>query len=266
MTDFFNRLDKYFTFKGLNDNQVTVQCGISNGLIGKGRKRGTLSQENISKLLSTYSDIDANWLFTGEGNMIKEKESLSIQTFVPNKSIKFHPDLKASAGTGSVIQSLDKMQGFDLSFIPNKEDCHVFVAHGDSMNPTIDDGDLLIARVVNSRADILDSRVYVIVTKDRSLYVKRVEDKFDLMLMISENPSYPPIKLDCSIIHSIHEVEYILTKPHKGRFWYTEALIKKSEAINSKIALEAAEKKAEAYLELSSTQKDLINLLKKGGN
>ena len=55
MIDFFSRLDKFMTYKGLNDNKLTVETGISNGLIGKARKRGSLSQENISKILYTYN-------------------------------------------------------------------------------------------------------------------------------------------------------------------------------------------------------------------
>lgn len=72
MIDFFERLDKYMKFKGLNDNKLSVKTGISNGLIGKARKRGSLSGKNISKLINTYQDLSADWLFTGEGSMIKE--------------------------------------------------------------------------------------------------------------------------------------------------------------------------------------------------
>jgi hypothetical protein len=71
MIDFFDRLDKFMKYKGLNDNKITVSTGISNGLIGKGRLRGALSQESISKILYTYPDLDANWLLTGKGNMLK---------------------------------------------------------------------------------------------------------------------------------------------------------------------------------------------------
>jgi hypothetical protein len=78
MIDFFSRLDKYMIFKGLNDNKLTVETGISNGLIGKARKRGSLSQDNISKILQKYSDLDANWLFTGEGSMQKSSSKKSV--------------------------------------------------------------------------------------------------------------------------------------------------------------------------------------------
>ncbi len=74
MIDFFSRLDKYMDYKGLNDNQITIKAGISNGLIGKARKRGSLSQENISKILYAFPELDANWLFLGKGNMLKQPE------------------------------------------------------------------------------------------------------------------------------------------------------------------------------------------------
>lgn len=70
MLNFFSRLDNFMKYKGLNDNQITVEAGISNGIIGKARKRGSLSLENISKLLLTYPEMDADWLLTGRGEML----------------------------------------------------------------------------------------------------------------------------------------------------------------------------------------------------
>jgi len=75
MIDFFERLDKYMEFKGLNDNKLSNETGIANGLIGKARKRGSLSGKNISKLINTYQDLSADWLFTGQGNMLRESQS-----------------------------------------------------------------------------------------------------------------------------------------------------------------------------------------------
>lgn len=72
MVGFFDRLDEYMVFKNLNDNRLTLDTGLSNGIIGKARKRGALSQDNIAKILTTYRDLDANWLFTGEGEMLKQ--------------------------------------------------------------------------------------------------------------------------------------------------------------------------------------------------
>ena len=86
MTDFFQRLDKFMEYRELNDNKITVETGMSNGLIGKARKRGSLSQENISLILFTYRELDANWLFIGEGEMIKSG--------INNKHAENSPDVK----------------------------------------------------------------------------------------------------------------------------------------------------------------------------
>lgn len=93
MSDFFDRLDKYMEYKGLNDNKITVETGISNGLIGKARKRGGLSQENISKILYTYQDLNANWWFRGNGEMIIDTESESSKSVDWEKIIKSQQEL-----------------------------------------------------------------------------------------------------------------------------------------------------------------------------
>jgi hypothetical protein len=61
-------------YKGLNDHRLSIETGIANGLLGKARKRGSLSGSNISKLINTYKDLSADWLFRGEGGMIRNEE------------------------------------------------------------------------------------------------------------------------------------------------------------------------------------------------
>ena len=78
MIDFFGRLDMFMRYRGLNDNKISLAAGISNGLIGKGRKRGGISQENISKLIHAYPELDANWLLTGQGSMLREQSAPEV--------------------------------------------------------------------------------------------------------------------------------------------------------------------------------------------
>lgn len=93
MSGFFDRLDKYMKYKGLNDNKITVETGISNGLIGKARKRGGLSQENISKILDNYPDLDANWWFRGVGEMTLQNKTINNPTIDWEKIIKSQQEL-----------------------------------------------------------------------------------------------------------------------------------------------------------------------------
>lgn len=71
-----DRFDNYMKLKGLNDNKVTVQLGLSIGTLGKSRKDGRdLSDKVIEQILNFYTDIDRIWLITGEGQMLKDTVS-----------------------------------------------------------------------------------------------------------------------------------------------------------------------------------------------
>lgn len=73
MKEIFERFDIYMKHRGLNDNQVTNQCGLSVGVIGKARRgRNDLGRESIKKILNIYKDINRIWLLTGEGTMLNE--------------------------------------------------------------------------------------------------------------------------------------------------------------------------------------------------
>lgn len=71
MKERIERFSQYMKYKGLNDNQVTIQCGLGVGVIG-GAKRGKsdLGQKTIEKILEKYQDLNRVWLLTGEGSML----------------------------------------------------------------------------------------------------------------------------------------------------------------------------------------------------
>ena len=76
MGNFIERLQYYMQKKGINDNQMTVNAGLSIGLIGKAKssKKG-MNSTNIEKILLACPDINPDWLLTGRGEMLKTKRT-----------------------------------------------------------------------------------------------------------------------------------------------------------------------------------------------
>lgn len=66
-----DNLTNYMHLKGLNDNQVTIECGLSNGQLNKARGgRNNLSRKTLEKILAKYQDLSRVYLLTGEGEML----------------------------------------------------------------------------------------------------------------------------------------------------------------------------------------------------
>jgi|SRR5690554_145818 len=177
MIDFFSRLDKFMVYKGLNDNRLTVETGISNGLIGKARKRGSLSQENISKILYTYNELDANWLFTGYGYMLKSQNPPDFvaepvkshrKTLDPIYELQRIPVFNLDASMGLVPQAngsgIDEEKIIDYISLGMLPSCDGAVsATGDSMYPLLKAGDLVAYKnIAVDRNNIFFGEMYLL--------------------------------------------------------------------------------------------------------
>ncbi len=138
----------------------------------------------IDKLVSEFG-VNANWLITGHGEMFGEN--------APSANIARLPvlDASASAGTGIENLSVEIVDEFEISkrvLLPfPDEKCRVIFTRGDSMSPTIQDGEMLIFVL-----DLIDANGIYIIRSDGRLMVKRVEFQIGKpeMIIKSDNPNY----------------------------------------------------------------------------
>lgn len=66
------RLQKYMIDRNLNANKITVDAGLSVGLIGRAIKNDSgLNSETIEKILVAYTDLNPEWFVSGNGEMIR---------------------------------------------------------------------------------------------------------------------------------------------------------------------------------------------------
>lgn len=211
MLSFFERLDKFMVFKGLNDNKITLEAGIANGIIGKGRKRGALSQDNISKILYSYPELDANWLFTGTGKMLKEQKEAATPVVLHEKQdIKEYArpitphitasepaqnyisenvisipivDVSAAAGYGRFNSDHPEKLGemtFPANFLRKKYgNYYCGKVDGESMEPTLLYGDFIVFRLLSPAewGEVKDGDIYFIVERSGATFVKRIKNQ-----------------------------------------------------------------------------------------
>lgn len=77
MEKLIDRLVKVIHYKGMSINQADIALGAGNGYIGKQLKsKGSVNSNIIETFLNKYTDIDAEWLMTGRGDMLKSSPQI----------------------------------------------------------------------------------------------------------------------------------------------------------------------------------------------
>ena len=197
--DFIERLQYYMTQKGINDNKITVDAGLSVGLIGKAKKSGkAMTSANIEKILLAYPDLNPNWLLTGKGEMINHESHADKSDCVISNHIETRPRIPFEAAAGALslaTQSITESQCERFPLIPGfaKYDFTIIV-RGDSMEPEFRSGDELACQMLRERGYIQWGRPYIIDSVD-GVVLKRIHDAGDEILCTSDNPRYGDFKI-----------------------------------------------------------------------
>lgn len=208
-----DRLDKYIRFRGLNDNRVTHECGLSVGTLGKSRKEGKdITVKTAQAIVDTYPELNRLWLFTGEGEMLGTAKRVDFATY---------PLIDTSrAECGKVFGIAASARVTELPFISIPgvpTDTEFFIqASGYSMinkvNPelSIPAGSLVgLARI---QGNILRwGEVYAISTND-GIMIKRIfQGEKDTIRCLSYNADeYPEFNINRSDINDIARLTCVI--------------------------------------------------------
>ncbi len=100
-------------------------------------------------------------------------------------------EINASAGGLIAAQNADGSVA-DEWYIPDILGEHIAVnVSGVSMSPTMHDGDKIIAKEVY-RNDLRDGKIYIVVTADNNVRVKRLRMDSEVLMLWSDNIAYVP--------------------------------------------------------------------------
>lgn len=210
---FIERLQYYMQIKGINDNQLTVNAGLSIGLIGKARGSNKgMNAVNIEKILLAYPDLNSDWLLTGRGDMLKseatesQRESMPA-VHAPENSREGIPLIPLSAMAGAFTGETTVMEyECERYVIPAFKGADFLIqVKGDSMQPTYYSGDLVACQRVPMNDIFFQwNKTYVLDTAQGAL-IKRIMPGSDNshVLIVSDNNNYPPFELSKSQFHGV---------------------------------------------------------------
>jgi phage repressor protein C with HTH and peptisase S24 domain len=193
--------------EGITITKLEQVLGASKGVFSRALANGSDIQAKwVKKLVENYPQYNTEWILTGKGKMLKEKENKPVATLArhPGEGIPLIPfDAMAGVSNGDVsVMELDceryvvpVFKGADF-LIPVK---------GSSMYPKYSSGDIVACKKVPMEGLFFQwNKVYVLDTVQGPL-IKRVAkgSTENTILAVSENPKYEPFELHLEQLRAV---------------------------------------------------------------
>lgn len=194
---------------------------IVTAYLREGGKR-KITYEQAHRLCALYG-VSEDYMFKGEGLPFEEELPLEA-------SFKEELKEKKDPITGNILYSnieafasstvsVDVYEESERFHIPGVQGEHVaFTINGDSMAPTIRDGDMVICQALESTEQLRENEIYAVVTS-QAVMVKRVQKVYTSkgdwshLKLISDNYiEHDPFTIDLSDVRRILHVERRLTQ------------------------------------------------------
>jgi len=219
----FEELERLNIIRGKSD--IAKHLGTYNHVINsilKGQRNITVEQ--LNKLFETYK-INANYIFgTSEDLFLGyiDAEGLATRPFSDKVQLKTKNNIslipnKAMAGYALSHQDANYLNNLKRFTIPGMEgDLTAFEISGDSMMPSITNGDIVICQEIERGLPLRDNHVYVVVSD--VVVAKRIQqvkenNKLVRLRLISDNDDvYKPYTIELEEILQILQVKCRLTK------------------------------------------------------
>lgn len=207
MGDFKNRLLAFIESQFPSIRAFEKRCGLTNGTIGSIGVKGP-GADVLSKIFDNCPELNLNWLFSGEGSMLNNKEE--------QKPTNVHtlPLIPLEAFAGPGLPAYDDLRIEDRYTVSDFKNSDFLIrVTGDSMIPKYSGGDIVACKKVTDTYFLQWGRVYVINTQSQGIMIKRIqpcEDK-EFITCVSDNPKYAPFDVPKSDIMQIALVNGAIT-------------------------------------------------------
>lgn len=193
-----NEIKKHLGYK--KDADFARFLGISPQTLSSWYTRNTF---DIELLYAKCVDINAHWLLTGKGPMLRNDLSVAQPASEPGEGIPLIP-INAMAGMFTGEQVVLELE-CDRYVVPAFKDAEFLITvKGSSMIPKYNSGDIVACKRMPLDTFFQWNKVYVLDTEQGPL-IKRVKKGTteDTLTIFSDNPNYEPFELPRTKIYHI---------------------------------------------------------------
>lgn len=193
------------------------KSGVTRGVLSQ---NNGISEDNLARFLSYFPEVNANWLLTGNGPMLKSPVPSVIPLTDSSDKILDISDIPlynidVSAGLNKLFVDGGEILG-KIS-IPNMPRCdgavHVI---GDSMYPLLKSGDIIAYKTVNDLQSINYGEIYILQLENEGdvsivvKYIKRSDEGKDHILLVSYNKEHDPKDVPLAWVKAIARVTFAI--------------------------------------------------------
>lgn len=211
-----------------NEKKFAESIGVKPAVINNyttGKQQSKPGFEVLSKILEKYPQTNIDWLITGFGTMLKtDKQNGRFQVIVSTQDTNGNLvvpviNRKAAANYLTGHQTQEYFEQLDTINLPTSfkkgVQSYALQVSGDSMQPTLFDGDLVICSLCEPSdwEYVSDGEVCVVVS-EKGLQVKRVKNQLrnqQNMVFISDNKLHRPFIMHAEEIQQLWTVNYKLS-------------------------------------------------------
>lgn len=210
-----SQIKSHYNFK--NDAEFARHLDVKPNTLSNWYNRNTMDYELI---VTKCVDIDANWLLTGQGEMLKdERKEVTIRTLRTDRLMDTQDiplyDVQASAG---VIELLGKNRlkqiPVDYIRIPKLPKCDgALYITGDSMYPLLKSGDIVMYKEIKDIANnIIWGEMYLAYLEhngDEFFFTKYLQksEREGYVRFVSQNQHHQPIEFPLHAIKALAMVK-----------------------------------------------------------
>jgi phage repressor protein C with HTH and peptisase S24 domain len=222
------KLNNYSFSKRIGVTSTTIDSIVNGRPQPDGTRKKTKPGYDVLMAIIKEFDIDPDYLFGKSTQMLRvEVEKSHTYSGIPqviavnqtgNENVVYVP-IKARAGYLNGYgdaEYIETLPSFNMPHLTNGT-YRCFEVYGNSMVRTFFDGDLVFGKYVESLSDIKDGRIYVIVSKNDGIVLKRVinriEERGKLILKSdNKNGNHPTYTIDAEEVMEVWYVTMFASK------------------------------------------------------